>query len=898
MKHFTKLLVATLLVACTICAASAFHASAAETVNVTIPEFGILINGRAVNNEYAKYPCVVYKDITYFPMTYNDSRALGLTADWTAENGLVISKTFTEPYAAGFEQTDEKNTNGTATTASGKITINGKAIDNSAEEYPVLLFRDVTYFPLTWRFAVEEFGWNYNFSSNIGLQIALAPPENANGVCGDDLTWTFDGSTGTLTISGTGDMWDFVEFDNQIRNHIKTIIIEDGVTSIGEYAFSNFWFLTSITIPDSVTSIREQAFANCTSLASVTIPDSVTSIEIFAFSACSSLTSITIPDGVTTIGYAAFGGCSALTSITIPNSVTSMGLYVFEGCSSLTSVIIPDSITSIEYGTFKDCTSLASVTIPDSVTSIDTWAFCGCTSLTSITIPNSVTSIDSNAFDNCGNLAEIKVDSENEVYCDQNGVLFSKNMDTLLIYPEGKKEVSYDIPKGVKSIYFTAFSGCESLTEMKIPDTLTDRISHIVFDSLENLTEIKVDPENKVYCDQNGVLFSKNMSTLIKYPIGKKALHFEIPEGVKSINDGAFYGCESLTRIIISDTVENISDTAFNNCENLAEIIVDPNNWKYYDIDGVLFCFWGDCSIMVHGSGTREPDLVLYRTFKEYRDLYFKWHKNLPKRDYLSYELLWMDFRNILIKYPEGKTGTSYTIPDYVTRIENHAFENCATLTSINRYSEFYPFTTLTTTTTKKTILTSIGDNAFSGCSALTSITIPDGVTSIGQYAFGGCSALTSITIPDSVTTIGIGAFDLCTSLASITIPDGITSIESITFQSCESLTSITIPDSVTTIGDWAFNGCTSLINIKIPASVSTIGEEAFAYCFSLTSITIPAGVTAIGENAFNNCESLTNIIFRGTRKKWDDLGVDLEYMGFSRVNIPSLQMSFFDPTT
>lgn len=171
MKHFTKLLVATLLVACTICAASAFHASAAETVNVTIPEFGILINGDEVSNSYAKYPCIVYKDITYFPMTYNDSRALGLVADWTVEEGLVISKTEGTPCAPDFEQGD-RNIGGTATVATGKITVNGKAIDNSAEEYPILLFRDITYFPLTWRFAVEEFGWQYNFTNKNGLVIS------------------------------------------------------------------------------------------------------------------------------------------------------------------------------------------------------------------------------------------------------------------------------------------------------------------------------------------------------------------------------------------------------------------------------------------------------------------------------------------------------------------------------------------------------------------------------------------------------------------------------------------------------------------------------------------------------------------------------------------------------
>ena len=173
--------------------------------------------------------------------------------------------------------------------------------------------------------------------------------------------------------------------------------IPNGVTSIGDYAFSACSNLTSITIPDSVTSIGNGAFYYCRSLTSITIPDSVTSIGTYAFSGCSSLTSITIPDSVTSIGYRAFCKCSSLTSITIPDSVTSIGNYAFEECSSLTSITIPDSVTSIGDWAFEYCSSLTSITIPDSVTSIGVGAFYDC-SLTSITIPDSVTSIGDQAF--------------------------------------------------------------------------------------------------------------------------------------------------------------------------------------------------------------------------------------------------------------------------------------------------------------------------------------------------------------------------------------------------------------------------------------------------------------------------------------------------------------------
>ena len=178
-----------------------------------------------------------------------------------------------------------------------------------------------------------------------------------------------------------------------------------------------------------------------------------------------------------------------------------------------------------------------------------------------------------------------------------------------------------------------------------------------------------------------------------------------------------------------------------------------------------------------------------------------------------------------------------------VTSIGSDAFKGCSGLTSI----------------TIPNSVTSIGNYAFKGCSGLTSVTIPNSVTSIGNNAFSGCSGLTSVTIGNSVTRIGDAAFFVCTGLTSITIPNSVTYIGSDAFNYCTGLTSITIPNSVKSIGYWAFYKCTGLTSITIPNSVKSIGRYAFQYCSGLTSITIGNSVTSIEQYAFSGCSGLTD---------------------------------------
>ena len=381
------------------------------------------------------------------------------------------------------------------------------------------------------------------------------------------------------------------------------IEIPNSVTSIGQGAFSGCSGLTSVTIGNSVTSIGNRAFEYCSSLTSVTIGNSVTSIGGSAFSYCSSLTSVTIPNSVTSIGSSAFSYCSSLTSVTIPNSVTSIGQSAFRGCSSLTSVAIPNSVTSIGNRAFYNvpnivydgsatgspwgaksvngyvdgylvyvdasktsllaCSTAAQgeIEIPNSVTSIGSYAFEGCTGLTSVTIGYSVTSIGSYAFEGCTGLTSVTIGNSvtsigNRAfeYCSLTSVTW--NAKNYADCPSSDKSPFYNILTQITSFTFgdevesiPAYLcyGMSKLTSVTIPNSVTD-IGGGTFGSCTGLTSIMVASDNSNYCDIDGVLFSKDKTTLIQYPGGQQGA-YTIPNSVTSIGSYAFEGCTGLTSV-------------------------------------------------------------------------------------------------------------------------------------------------------------------------------------------------------------------------------------------------------------------------------------------------------------------------------------------------------------
>ena len=348
---------------------------------------------------------------------------------------------------------------------------------------------------------------------------------------------------------------------------------------------------------------------------------------------------------------------------------------------------------------------------------------------------------------------------------------------------------------------------------------------------------------------------------------------------VTSIDNRAFYLCNSLISIIIPDSVEKISVNPFAYCRTLKSIFVSSEHPYFFAIDGVLFRKADSC-------------LISYPKGREYTTY------NIPQGITAIESSAFYDCKFLTrVTIPDSVTSigdcafslcdslTSITIPDSVEQIGTNPFTVCSALKSISVSPEHPYFATIdgvlfrkadkalisypagisSSTYTIPQGITAIGDSAFYYCDSLTSVSIPDSVTSIGDNAFYFCESLTSVTIPDSVTAIGDSAFSYCDSLTSVSIPDSVTAIGDEAFYSCSSLTSVNIPDSVTSIGDRAFSYCDSLTSVSIPDSVTAIGNRAFYYCDSLTSVSIPNSVTSIGDYAFGDCSNLTLTVPRNS---------------------------------
>jgi len=721
-------------------------------------------------------------------------------------------------------------------------------------------------------------------------------------------TVTAVGSPNTVSVKKNGTPTGEINIPDSVINNSVTY----SVASIESYAFSYCDGLTSVTIGGRMMSIGSYAFTNCNGITSLTLGSGIKTIGQWAFKECNGLVAVNFNalncDDLTGTGISSTGSVFA---VTIGSNVMRVPASLFFGCSKVGSIIFDGTpkCAEIGYRAFGGCSGLTSIVLPNSITNIGIQSFSLCIGLTSVTIPSSVTSIGNGAFAGCN--CSFIVNATNPNYSALDDILYNKNQTKLIQCPISKNG-NFVIPASVTSIGEVAFYGCNGLTSISIPNTITS-IEGWAFGGCSGLTTVTI--PNSVTSIGDGVFSDCSALTSVI-----------IPNSVTSVGSDAFQSCSSLTSITIPNKVTSIGKGAFSYCSALTSVFI-PNSVASIGDNAFYVCSALSAIIMQSSTPPTLGGLSVFSNMTSRAKLYVPFG---TKSVYNTNFGASFDSGNNIIEgtefYTEG--GIKYVITDPINKkmtvIENTlAYTGSITVPAKVSYnSELYSvsaigndaFSTcngLTSVSIPNSVI-SVGNYAFKGSVGLTSITIPDSVDSIetnvfqgctglisctmgkfvkhiGEYAFQGCSGLTSITIPDLVDSVGANIFQGCTSMTSCSIGKSVKNIGTNAFQGCNSLTSIIIPDSVDSIGTTAFADCSSITSVTLGSSLTNIAANAFQYCTKLTSITIPESVISIGDNAFKGCTGLISVNFNA---------VNCGTMASSSSNIIMNNMVFYGCTS
>lgn len=559
-----------------------------------------------------------------------------------------------------------------------------------------------------------------------------------NNKCGENLTWKF--ADGILTISGTGEMYDYSEDYlapwNEHCLEITNVTISDGVTSIGSSAFC-YCSVKSITLPFGLKHIGASAFFYCPNIQQINIPDSVEYIDPYAFSCCKGLHTVQLPASLTLISEELFAECDNLRNLSIPDAVTEIGANAFLRCTAFILETLPSGIQRIGAAAFENCGRIEELVLPETLEHIGEAAFNG-TAIDKASFagtPERWTAIGGNAC--C--IAQDKIDFL-EHTCDFGG---SWQYDTQKHWKQCSCNKTQN--EGAHTGTGKTCDVCGAVLSAALDSgSIGDGLSW----SLSRSGALTISGSGKMpdfSSVANAAPWDKQKD---------KIQSVVIESGVQSISGGAFSGCTALEKVGISDTVAQIDLNAFDGCTALAEFEVAADNKAFSSVGGVLFsagkellrCPVGKSADYTVPSGTVA---IAGGAFKDCAKL------------------------------------ERLVIPDSVTAIGKSAFENCAALKRI----------TLPKSITKLEALT------FSGCAALAEIALPDGLKALGEKVFSGCAAFKSVRIPDEVTVIPTEAFSGCSSLESITIPKNVSHINERAFDGCTALKKVDYLGSDT---DWS----------------------------------------------------------------------------------------------
>lgn len=705
---------------------------------------------------------------------------------------------------------------------------------------------------------------------------------------GTGITWDYDYKTGTMIISGNGEMSDYADSDSAPWSRMlpRKLIIKDGVKKIGNNAFSGMTSLKTIEI-SHVETIGKNAFYSCTGLSEVKMSQAKT-IGSGAFYGCSSLESVEIPQ-VETLADSVFGDCRKLTTMDMPQLKT-MEASVFWFCTSLGEVKMPQ-VETIGVRAFEGCSSLKAIDL-SGIKTIERRAFSAC-GIEKIVVPSTLTQIGEYAFD-CAKRLKIvffqgntKPDiSSSDVFDQVKGITFyypvNGNWPTSIMTSNAfgssdSKWIAYD--KMFPGEYvFNNDGTCSSdgtetaecicgcgLTDTRIAKNTKNPDNHTYsedcYKELSNgkkvyfcveCGRIKGEVNEKGTCGDSltweirdsDILCITGTGAMADYDIdnpapwsGKNIRYCRLGKGITSIGASAFENCTSLEIIELEEGITSINGYAFYGCTSLKELEL-PKSLKSIGENAFEGC-------------TSLQKVTAYPKLTSLKNTSFRKCSALTIRGYEgSYIQKYATEKKIPFE-SMGKWGTcGYSAEWYL-------IDGTLTISGANNMADYSetnkaPWTGLNITKIVVENISTIGNYAFAGLSEVTEITLPTTVYEIGDYAFKNCTGLKSVEIPNSLE-LGIiseGMFYGCTSLETIKLPDNIQKIENLAFANCKSLSSFTVPKEVTIIKRGTFLNCESLSSITMGNEITEIGGSAFAGC-GLTEIQLPSGITGIGEEAF-----------------------------------------------
>ncbi len=531
-----------------------------------------------------------------------------------------------------------------------------------------------------------------------------------------------------------------------------------------------------------------------------------------------------------------------------------------------------------------------------------------------ITIPATVTSIGKAAFAGCHQLTEIHVEEGGEHFVCIDSILYTKDAKTLLIYPGGKLEESFQVPEHVQSIGDFAFSYSIYLKTVALPDSVThigtgafsnsslqsilfgagmQTIGPQAFAMCMSFTDIQVSEQNTVFMSRDGVLLHKDGSILYVYPAGKEDLSYTVPEGVKAIAPEAFYGCRSLQTVTLADSLLEIGEGAFFDCGKLKEIhlgtelaVISRHAFAWCDLLEVVTmqekvttigqgAFYGCASL---------AELTLPESVAYIGQEAFDGCAGLKKLIYSGSIQQWCQFTR-----EEAWDGldTDYTLycsdmTDFSTGLEYRLSEDGTyVLIGIGTCTDS---TIVVPALHRGILVTAIADYAFSG-TAVAHVVLPDSVTNLGGACFADCLKLQSVSFGKGLTQVGAYAFKGCFSLEEILVPEENTAFRSVDgvlfsldgkhllcYPAGRLEDFYSVPEGTVTIGDHAFFDCDNLVSVILPEDLEMIGLEAFSDCDRLESIALPESLTVISQEAFFDCDALLAVTFNGTLEQWNGI--------------------------